>query len=227
MGVYCLSIINSWLCRLNHSSWVWIPWQVLCAAHTEELESADFLFLPLLMEECSPVIPRHLLGLTDVKGEVIWLAALRRISLRWTDGDQANNCCAVGALQGDAAGVHGLAGINGPHKGQRVQESYFLKLIWLKEHTSSHVMNCHAEIKWHLAIVFNWGETLPATMTMLYHTITWNQDAECVDGLCRGAGQSCVVLRLGIHNAHWHGMTCDYCKGVQSTVQRWNILFTI
>lgn len=97
--------------------------------HTEELKSADFLFLPLLMEECSPVIPHHLLGLTDVKGEVIWLAPLRQISLglptggHVAAGDQANNCCAVGELQGDSAGVCvALVRVMRPNRGQRVQE---------------------------------------------------------------------------------------------------------
>lgn len=79
----------------------------------EELQSTDFLFLPLLMEECSPVIPHHLLGLTDVKGEVIWLAPLRQISLGLPTDGHVDNCCAVGELRGDSAGLCGLAQSHG------------------------------------------------------------------------------------------------------------------
>lgn len=46
--------------------------------------------------------------------------------------------------------------------------------IWFEEYKRSYVMDCHTKNK-EPAIKFNWRESLTATMTMLYHTITWSQ----------------------------------------------------
>ena len=79
---------------------------ILCFGRAEEPESTDFILLPLLMEECSPVIPHHLLGLTDVKGLSGWHHCDRSSYVcPAVAGNQADNCCDVDELQGDAAEV--------------------------------------------------------------------------------------------------------------------------
>lgn len=88
---------------------------------------ADFLFLPLLMEECSPVIPHHLLGLTDAKGEVIWLAPLRQISLDLPTGGlvasgEATTVVLLVSFRVILQTCVALVRVMGRNRGQRVQK---------------------------------------------------------------------------------------------------------